>query len=116
MVALAVYRAPVMAPVAGPRDLGVPASWIGYYIALVYLGSMFGSVAAGGVVTRSGALCRGPPGPLPWPLGGCPRGFDAFALRGGARGVLRRARLRADHAGELADPGARDAAFADRGD
>lgn len=56
MVALAVYCAPVMAPVAGPRDLGVPASWIGYYIALVYLGSMFGSVTAGGLVTRYGPL------------------------------------------------------------
>ncbi len=56
MVAVAVYSAPVMAPVAGPRDLGVPAAWIGYYIAIVYLGSMFGSVAAGGLVARYGPL------------------------------------------------------------
>ncbi len=56
LVALAVYSAPVMAPVAGPGDFGVPASWIGYYIALVYLGSMLGSVAAGGLVARYGPV------------------------------------------------------------
>ena len=56
LVALAVYSAPVMAPVAGPRDFGVPASWIGYYIALVYLGSMLGSVTAGGLVARYGPV------------------------------------------------------------
>ncbi len=56
LVALAVYSAPVMAPVAGPRDLGVPAAWIGYYIAIVYLGSMLGSVMAGGMVARYGPL------------------------------------------------------------
>ena len=56
LVALAVYSAPVMAPVAGPRDLGVPASWIGYYIAIVYIGSMLGSVAAGGLVARYGPV------------------------------------------------------------
>jgi MFS family permease len=56
LVALAVYSAPVMAPVAGPRDFGVSAAWIGYYIALVYLGSMLGSVAAGGLVARYGPL------------------------------------------------------------
>ncbi|MEO5697217.1 MAG: MFS transporter [Burkholderiaceae bacterium] len=56
LVALAVYSAPVMAPVAGPRDLGVPAAWVGYYIAIVYLGSMLGSVASGGMVARYGPL------------------------------------------------------------
>ena len=56
LVALAVYSAPVMAPVAGPGDFGVPASWIGYYIAIVYLGSMLGSVVAGGLVARYGPV------------------------------------------------------------
>jgi MFS family permease len=56
LVALAVYSAPVMAPVAGPRDFGVPASWVGYYIAILYVGSMLGSVAAGGVVARYGPV------------------------------------------------------------
>lgn len=55
LVALAVYSAPVMAPVAGP-DLGVPATWVGYYIAIVYVGSMFGSVLAGGLVARYGPI------------------------------------------------------------
>ena len=53
--ALAIYCAPVMAPVAGPA-LGVPASWIGYYIALLYMGSMFSSVIAGTWVARFGAV------------------------------------------------------------
>ena len=55
LVALAVYSAPVMAPVAGP-DLGVPPAWIGYYIAVVYLGSMTGSVLSGGLVARHGPI------------------------------------------------------------
>ena len=55
LVALAVYSAPVMAPVTGP-DLGVPPAWIGYYIAIVYLGSMMGSVIGGGLVARFGPI------------------------------------------------------------
>ena len=55
LVALAVNSAPVMAPVAA-KYLGVPGSWIGYYVALVYVGSMLGSVAAGGLVARYGPL------------------------------------------------------------
>ena len=55
LVAFAVYSAPVMAPVAGP-DLGVPPAWIGYYIAIVYMGSMFGSVMAGGMIARFGPI------------------------------------------------------------
>ena len=55
LVAVAVYSAPVMAPVAGPA-LGVPAAWVGYYIAIVYAGSMLGSVTAGGLVARFGPI------------------------------------------------------------
>ena len=55
LVAVAVTVAAVMAPVAGP-DLGVPAAWIGYYIAIVYLGSMTGSIAAGTLVSRHGPI------------------------------------------------------------
>jgi len=54
-VALAVYCAPVMAPVAAPA-LGVAPSAIGYFIATVYLGSMVGSVIAGGWVARFGPI------------------------------------------------------------
>jgi MFS family permease len=55
LVALAVYCAPVMAPVAAP-SLGVAPSAIGYFIALVYLGSMLGSVTSGGWVARFGPI------------------------------------------------------------
>jgi MFS family permease len=55
LVALAVYCAPVMAPVAGPA-LGVSPSAVGYYIAASYLGSMVGSAAAGGWVARFGPI------------------------------------------------------------
>ncbi len=54
-VAFAVYCAPVMAPVAAPA-LGVSPSAVGYYIAMVYLGSMIGSVSAGGWVARFGPI------------------------------------------------------------
>ncbi|MCX5838185.1 MAG: MFS transporter [Deltaproteobacteria bacterium] len=54
-VALAVYCAPVMAPVVGPA-LGLPPAHVGYYIAVVYLGSMLGSVTGGGWVARWGAI------------------------------------------------------------
>jgi MFS family permease len=55
MVAFAVYCAPVMAPVAGPA-LGFSPATVGYYIAATYLGSMFGSAAAGGWVARFGPI------------------------------------------------------------
>ena len=55
LVAFAVYSAPVMAPVAGPA-LGFSPSAVGYYIAVVYLGSMIGSAAAGGWVARFGPI------------------------------------------------------------
>lgn len=54
-VALVVYGAPVMAPVAAP-DLGVTPAWIGYFVSLVYVGSMFGSLVAGGLVARFGPI------------------------------------------------------------
>ena len=55
LVAVAVYCAPVMAPVAAP-DLQLPPSAIGWFIAIVYLGSMVGSVTAGGWVARFGPI------------------------------------------------------------
>ena len=55
LVALAVYSAPVMAPVAA-RALGVPPSAIGYFVAVVYLGSMLGTVTSGGWVARFGPI------------------------------------------------------------
>jgi len=55
LVAVAVYCAPVMAPVAA-RELGVAPSAIGWFIATVYLGSMIGSASAGGWVARIGPI------------------------------------------------------------
>ena len=55
LVAVAVYCAPVMAPVAA-RDLGVSPSAVGWFIAAAYLGSMIGSASAGGWVARLGPI------------------------------------------------------------
>ncbi|OGA17147.1 MAG: hypothetical protein A3I63_05920 [Betaproteobacteria bacterium RIFCSPLOWO2_02_FULL_66_14] len=55
LVAVAVYCAPVMAPVAA-RALGVSPERVGWFIAVVYLGSMLGSVTAGGWVARLGPI------------------------------------------------------------
>ena len=55
LVALAVYCTPVMAPVAAPA-LGVAPSAIGYFIAMVYFGSMLGTVTSGGWVARFGPI------------------------------------------------------------
>jgi len=55
LVALAMYCAPVMAPVAA-RDLNVHPSAIGWFIATAYLGSMIGSATAGGWVARFGPI------------------------------------------------------------
>lgn len=55
LVALAMYCAPVMAPVAA-RDLDVHPSAIGWFIATAYLGSMIGSATAGGWVARFGPI------------------------------------------------------------
>ena len=55
LVALAVYSTPVMAPVAAPA-LGVAPSAIGYFVAVVYFGSMLGTVTSGGWVARFGAI------------------------------------------------------------
>ena len=55
LVAVAVYCAPVMAPVV-VRDLGVSPSAIGWFIATAYFGSMIGSASAGGWMARVGPI------------------------------------------------------------
>lgn len=55
VVALAVYCAPVMAPVAAP-GMGMSPSAIGYFIAITYFGSMLGTATAGGSVARLGPI------------------------------------------------------------
>jgi MFS family permease len=54
-VSTAVYCAPVMAPAAAPA-LGVAPAAVGYFVTIVYLGSMIGTVTAGGWVGRFGPI------------------------------------------------------------
>jgi MFS family permease len=54
-VSTAVYCAPVMAPAAAPA-LGLAPAAIGYFVTAVYVGSMVGTVAAGGWVGRFGPI------------------------------------------------------------
>lgn len=54
-VALAALTLPAVAPVVA-RDFGVPASTVGTYISLVYVGAALAALPAGGVVLRVGAL------------------------------------------------------------
>jgi MFS family permease len=54
-VSTAVYCAPVMAPAAAPA-LGVAPAAVGYFVTVVYLGSMIGTVTAGGWVGRFGPI------------------------------------------------------------
>ena len=49
------YCAPVMAPVAAPA-LGVSPAAVGYFVTTAYLGSMVGTVTAGGWVARFGPI------------------------------------------------------------
>ena len=49
------YCAPVMAPVAAPV-LGVSPAAVGYFVTTAYLGSMVGTVTAGGWVARFGPI------------------------------------------------------------
>jgi MFS family permease len=49
------FSAPVMAPAAA-ASLGVTSAAVGYFVTLAYLGSMIGSVAGGGGVTRFGPI------------------------------------------------------------
>jgi MFS family permease len=55
VVSMALLTVPVMAPVLAPA-LGVPAAWLGGFIALGYLGAMFSSMVSGAMVPRLGAI------------------------------------------------------------
>lgn len=55
MVSMALLTLPVMAPVVAPA-LGLPATLIGLYVAIVYAGAMAASLAAGAAVARFGAI------------------------------------------------------------
>ena len=55
MVSMALLTLPVMAPVVA-ESLGVSTAYVGLYIAVVYVGAMFASLAAGAGVARFGAI------------------------------------------------------------
>jgi MFS family permease len=80
-VSTAVYCAPVMAPAAAPA-LGVAPAAVGYFVAMVYVGSMIGSVAAGSWVGRFGPILVSQAG-----LALCCAGL-AFAASGALPAVL----------------------------
>ena len=66
LATLAVFVLPVLAPAAAP-DLGVPARWIGYQVAAVYLPAALVSALAGGALRRFGLglLVNAPHAKLP---------------------------------------------------
>lgn len=55
MVSMALLTLPVMAPVVAAA-LGVSSAYVGVYVALVYVGAMLASLAAGTLVARYGAI------------------------------------------------------------
>ena len=55
MTALSMMAVPVLASTAAP-DIGVSATYVGLFVALVYLGAMISSVAGGALVPRFGAI------------------------------------------------------------
>ena len=52
---MALLTVPVLAPAAA-RDVGVPAAYVGLYIALAYGASMLASLACGDLIRRLGAI------------------------------------------------------------
>src|SRR5207253_2600684 len=55
LVSVTMYCAPVMAPAAAPL-LGVSPAAVGYFVTVAYLGSMIGTVTAGGWTARFGPI------------------------------------------------------------
>jgi MFS family permease len=55
LVSLAALTVPVLAPEA-PDELSIPATLVGAFVALIYLGAMMSSLASGDLVGRFGAI------------------------------------------------------------
>ncbi len=55
LISMAALTPPVFAAVA-TREVGLPASFVGYYTSLVYFGAMLTSLMSGGLVGRHGAM------------------------------------------------------------
>jgi predicted MFS family arabinose efflux permease len=55
LVSMAVVTVPVFTPVAA-SEIGIPATYVGIYVALIYIGAMISSLPSGGFILRSGAI------------------------------------------------------------
>jgi MFS family permease len=55
LVAMAAVTVPVFTPVAA-SEIGIPATYVGIYVALIYIGAMISSLVSGGFIIRSGAI------------------------------------------------------------
>ena len=55
LVSMAALTAPVLAPEAASA-LGIPATLVGVFVALIYVGAMLSSLASGNLVVRYGAI------------------------------------------------------------
>lgn len=55
LVSMAALTAPVLAPEAA-SELGIPATLVGVFVALIYVGAMISSLASGNLVVRFGAI------------------------------------------------------------
>lgn len=55
LVSMAALTAPVLAPAAA-SELGIPATLVGVFVALIYIGAMISSLASGNLVVRFGAI------------------------------------------------------------
>jgi MFS family permease len=55
LASLSMVAVPVLAPSAAP-DIGVPATYVGIFVGLIYLGAMWTTLLAGGFVRRYGAI------------------------------------------------------------
>jgi len=55
LVAMALLTLPVVAPLVA-QSLGVPVSWVGVYVAVVYAAAMVASLLSGAAVRRFGAI------------------------------------------------------------
>jgi MFS family permease len=115
LATLAVFVLPVLAPAAAP-DLGVPARWIGYQVAAVYLPAALVSALAGGALRRFGparttqaALAAAAAGCLALALGGLPGAAVGSALVGLGYGLTNPAASQV--LGRLAPPARRNLVF-----
>ncbi len=55
IASMGILTLPVLAPLIGPA-VGLSAAYVGYYIGIVYVGAMLGSLASGTFVPRWGAI------------------------------------------------------------